>query len=66
MIELLQHANHQDNLNCADDRTPSYAGKKYQSEVRDLRALFDAILAQAQAENPIIPSTGKRGRPKQS
>jgi transposase len=41
-------------------------GQKYQREVRDLRALYDAILAQAQAENPITPSTGKRGRPKQS
>ena len=66
MIELLTHANHLDNLNCADGKTPSYAGKKYQSEVHDLRALFDAILAQAQAENPIALSTGKRGRPKQS
>lgn len=66
MIELLTHANHQDNLNCADGKTPSYGSKKYQSEVHDLRALFDAILAQAQAENPIALSTGKRGRPKQS
>lgn len=66
MIELLTHANHLDNLNCTDGKTPSYDSKKYQSEVRDLRALFDAILAQAQAENPIALSTGKRGRPKQS
>lgn len=66
MIELLTHANHQDNLNCADGKTPSYASKKYQNEVRDLRALYDAILAQAQAENPTVLSTGKRGRPKQS
>lgn len=66
MIELLTHANHQDNLNCADAKAPSYEAKKYQSEVRDLRALYDAILAQAQAENPIALSNGKRGRPKQS
>jgi transposase len=67
MIELLEHANHFDNLNCADGKAPSYASKKYQSEVRDLRALYDAILAQAQAENPMVPpTTGKRGRPKQS
>ena len=67
MIELLEHANHFDNLNCADGKAPSYASKKYQSEVRNLRALYDAILAQAQAENPMVPpTTGKRGRPKQS
>ena len=66
MIELLRHANHFDNLNCAEGKTPSYDGQKYQSEVRDLRALYDAILAQAQAENPIALATGKRGRPKQS
>ncbi|MBK9440980.1 MAG: transposase [Comamonadaceae bacterium] len=28
--------------------------------------MYDAILAQAQTENPIEPATGKRGRPKQS
>ena len=66
MIELLTHANHLDNLNCADGRTPNYDSQKYQSEVRDLRALYDAILAQAQAQNPTAPATGKRGRPKQS
>ena len=66
MIELLAHANHLDNLNCADGKTPGYDSQSYQSEVRDLRALYDAILAQAQAENPIAASTGKRGRPKQS
>jgi transposase len=53
MIALLTHANHQDNLNCLDGKVPIYESKKYQSEVRDLRALYDAILAQAQAENPI-------------
>ena len=37
MIELLTHANHFDNLNCADGKTPSYDSQKYQSEVRDLR-----------------------------
>jgi len=66
MIELLTYANHQDNLNCADGKAPSYASKKYQCEVHDLRALYEAILAQAQAENPVAPATGKRGRPKQS
>jgi transposase len=66
MIELLQHANHFDNLNCADGKTPNYASQKYQGEVYDLRAVYDAILAQAQADNPIALSTGKRGRPKQS
>ncbi|MBK9441054.1 MAG: IS66 family transposase [Comamonadaceae bacterium] len=66
MIELLSHANHLDNRNCADDKTPRYASVKYQSQVADLRDLYDAILAQAQTENPIEPATGKRGRPKQS
>jgi transposase len=66
MIELLTHANHQDNLNCADAKTLNYDSQKYQSEVRDLRELYEAILGQAQTDNPIAPSTGKRGRPKQS
>jgi transposase len=63
---LLTHANHFDNLNCADSKTPSYDSKKYQSEVRDLRDQYDAILAQAQAANPIVLPTGNGGRPKQS
>ena len=66
MIELLTHANHQDNLNCADAKAPRYESQKYQGEVRNLRTLYDAILAQALAENPIAPPTGKRGRTKQS
>jgi len=66
MIEVLQHANHQDNLNCAQGKTPNYDSQEYQLEVRDLRALFEAILEHAQGENPIAPSCGKRGRPKQS
>jgi transposase len=66
MIALLTHANHQDNLNCADGKTPRYDSQKYQNEVHDLRALYDAILKQAQADNPIEPATGKPGRAKQS
>ena len=78
MIELLKHAHHLDNLNCADGKTPNYAAQKYQNEVRylrylrylrdlrDLRDLYEAILAQAQLDHPIAPCTGKRGRPKQS
>jgi transposase len=66
MIELLTHANHHENLNCAQGKTPNYGSHKYQSEEHDLRALYDAILAQAQPENPLAPSSGKRGRPKQS
>jgi transposase len=66
MIELLTHANHQNNLNCADEKAPRYDSQKYQCEVRDLQYLYDAILAQAQAANPIAPPTGKRGRTKQS
>ena len=66
MIELLTHASHLDNVNCADGRSPSYHGPKYRSQVRDLRHLYDAILAQGQQANPMAASTGKRGRPKQS
>jgi transposase len=66
MIELLTHASHLDNVNCADGRTPNYDGRKYQNQVRDLRHLYDAILAQGQEANPMALSTGKRGRPKQS
>ena len=66
MIELLTHANHIDNVNCADGQTPNYDAPKYQSQVRDLRHLYDAILTQALIDNPIALSTGKRGRPKQS
>ncbi|MGB4583865.1 MAG: IS66 family transposase [Rhodoferax sp.] len=66
MIELLTHANHLDNLNCADGKSPNYSARKYQTEVRELRDLYEAILAQADVDNPVVPSTGKRGRPKQS
>ena len=66
MIELLTHANHLDNVNCADGHAPNYNSKKYQGEVRDLRGLYAAILAQADMDNPVAPSMGKRGRPKQS
>ena len=66
MIELLTHANHTDNVNCANGQSPNYNAQKYQTQVRDLRHLYDAILAQAQGDNPIALSTGKRGRPKQS
>jgi transposase len=62
MIALLTHANHQDNLNCLDGKVPIYESKKYQSEVRDLRALYDAILAQAQAENPMVHNTSAQLR----
>ena len=66
MIELLTHANHLDNLNCADGKTPDYSSENYQTEVRDLRDLYEAILAQALTDNPVAPPTGKRGRTKQS
>ena len=66
MIELLTHANHTDNVNCADGQAPNYDTPKYQDQVRELRELYDAILAQGEAANPIALSTGKRGRPKQS
>jgi transposase len=66
MIELLSHASHLDNVNCADGHSPKYSSQKYQGDVRDLRDLYEAILAQAQVDNPVVLSTGKRGRPKQS
>ena len=66
MIELLTHTSHLDNVNCADGQTPNYDAPKYQSQVRDLCHLYDAILVQALVDNPIALSTGKRGRPKQS
>lgn len=66
MIELLTYANHLDNVNCAQGKSPNYSSQTYQNEVRDLRHLYDAILNMAQAQNPLAPSTGKRGRPKQS
>jgi transposase len=66
MIELLSHANHLDNVDCADSQLPKYSSQKYQGKVRDLRDLYEAILAQAQTDNPVVPSTGKRARPKQS
>ena len=66
MIELLSHASRLDNVNCADGQSPKYDSQKYQGEVRDLRDLYEAILAQAQVDNPVVASTGKRGRPKQS
>jgi len=66
MIELLSHASHLDNVNRADGQSPKYSSQKYQGEVRDLRDLYEAILAQAQVDNPVAPSTGKRGRAKQS
>ena len=66
MIELLSHASHLDNVNCAEGQSPKYNSQKYQGDVRGLRDLYEAILTHAQAENPVVPSTGKRGRPKQS
>jgi transposase len=66
MMELLRHANHQDNMNCADGKLPSYETRKYQSQVSELRDLYEAILATGEAQNPAAASTGQRGRPKQS
>lgn len=66
MIELLTHANHTDNVNCADGKKPRYGAQKYQAQVRELRDLYEAILVAGEAQNPIAPATGKRGRAKQS
>lgn len=66
MIELLTHANHLDNVNCAQGLSPNYNAQTYQTEVRELRYLYDAILSMAEAQNPMAAATGKRGRPKQS
>jgi len=66
MIELLSHANHTDNQNCAEENTVHYGTAKYKTEVRDLRHLYDAILTHAELTNPIEEPSGKRGRTKQS
>lgn len=66
MIELLRHANHLDNENCANGQSPDYNAPEYTSQVRDLRDLYEAILAHAQTDHPQALPTGKRGRPKQS
>jgi len=66
MIELLTKANHMDNLNSAEGKTPDYNSETYQTEVGDLRNQYEVILAKALAENPVKPPTGKRGRTKQS
>lgn len=55
MIELLTHASHLDNLQCADGQSPNYNTKQYQCEVRDLRDLYEAILAQARQKTPWCP-----------
>ena len=66
MVELLTHANHQDNLNRAEGRLPDYRGPAYQLALHDLRSLYEAILDQGELANPRAPPTGKRGRAKQS
>lgn len=66
MIELLRHANHLDNQHCANGQCPDYDAPEYTSQVRDLRDLYEAILADAQTHNPPAHPTGKRGRPKQT
>lgn len=66
MIEVLTHANHTDNLNCAQGKTPNFESAKYQNQVRDLRDLYDAVLAQAEQDHPVAQPNAKRGRTKQS
>ena len=66
MIELLTHANHTDNINCAQGTTPNYGHTSYQHQVRDLRHLYDAILAQAELANPVLAPSGSTGRTQQS
>jgi transposase len=66
MIELLTHANHTDNVNCAQSTLPNYRSQAYQRQVSDLRDLYEAILDMGQSQNPLSPATGKRGRLKQS
>lgn len=66
MMELLRHANHRDNVSCADGKLPSYETRKHQNQVNELRDLYEAILATGEAQNPAVASTGKRGMPKQS
>jgi len=66
MIEVLTHANHTDNLNCAQGNTPNYQSVKYQHQVRELRDLYDAVLVQAELAHPVAQPNAKRGRTKQS
>lgn len=66
MMELLKYANHSDNVNCAGGKAPHYDSKAYQSQVGELRDLYEAILSTGETQNPTAASTGKRGRPKQS
>lgn len=66
MMALLRHANHLDNTQCAYGQTPRYESQSYLGEVRELRDLFEAILSDGDANNPVVAGTGKRGRPRQS
>jgi transposase len=66
MIELLTHANHTDNVNCANGARPQYDAIEYQHEVQCFRSLYEAILDQGDAVNPRAQTSGKRGRTKQS
>ena len=66
MIEVLTYANHTNNLNCAQGNAPTFESAKYQNQVRDLRDLYDAVLAQAELAHPVAQPNAKRGRTKQS
>ena len=66
LIEVLTHANSCDRANREGGQQPDYTGAQYQLELRDLRDLYEAILAQGEAMNPRAEPTGKRGRTKQS
>jgi transposase len=66
MIELLTHANHLDNANCANGQIPAYAAPAYRQEMRNLRGLYEAILDQGDTLNPRVQASGKRGATKQS
>ena len=66
LIEVLTHADHLNNTNCADGKVPDYADPKYCQEVMDLRTLYEAILNEGDKVNPRVVASGKRGITKQS
>jgi transposase len=66
MMVLLRHANHTNNLNCADGQAPPYDAPPYRLQVEHLRYVYEQILSVGEALNPLAPPTGKRGATKQS
>jgi transposase len=67
VMEVLKHANHLDNLNCADGEIPDYDSLRYQETVQELQETYEALLTYAQDAHPVVEGrNNKRGRTKQS